>query len=487
MSPKSLEAELGSIYPVILCGGSGTRLWPLSRERFPKQFAVLLGQRSLFQDCAERLRGAPFKAPLIVTGSTFRFVVREQLAELDIVPADVLIEPEPRDTAPAVLAAALHIAAFDPDAMLLIAPSDHLIPDASAFRSAVAAGIAAAEAGDIVTFGIVPHRPETAYGYLEVAGDHQSCDGSSRKLVRFVEKPDQSSAQEMLISGRFLWNAGIYLAAAGSVIAAFELHAPDLVAPVRSALAGAELDLGFLRLNKLDWSQVRPVSIDYAVMERTGSLSVVPLGDAWSDLGDWDAVWRQSAKSDRGMVCSNHSHAIDCSDTLLRAEGDRLEVVGIGLESMMVVAMPDAVIVAPRNRSQEVRNAVAVLKATGRPQATEFSRDRRPWGWFETITRGERHQVKRIVVKPGGLLSLQSHVHRAEHWIIVSGTARVRIGDDVRLLSENESVYVPLGAVHRLENPGKLDLHVIEVQTGAYLGEDDITRYDDIYSRTGAD
>jgi mannose-1-phosphate guanylyltransferase/mannose-6-phosphate isomerase len=478
-----------SIRPVILCGGSGTRLWPLSREKYPKQFAALLGERSLFQQCAERLRGAPFGKPIIVTAATFRFIVMEQLAEIGVSQADVLIEPEPRDTAAAVLVAALHAAAEDPEAVLLVAPSDHLIPDATAFRHAVSAGLGAVARGDIVTFGVSPDRPETGYGYLQAAApDAESGDVSYvLKLMRFVEKPDAAAAMAMIEAGGHFWNAGIFLGKAKDFVAAFKLHAPDLLEPVSGAVGSARPDLGFIRLDAEAWSAVRPVSIDYAVMEKALNLSVVPLHAAWSDLGDWNAVWRESPQSDGGMVCSKGAHGIDSTNSLLRSEGGGLELVGIGLEDMIVVAMPDAVVVAPRERSQEVRAAVALLKEKSRSQATGFPRDRRPWGWFETVARGDRHQVKRLVVKPGSVLSLQSHIHRAEHWIVVTGTARVTIGDDVRLLSENESVYVPLGAVHRLENPGKFDLHVIEVQTGAYLEEDDIVRYEDVYSRTASD
>jgi mannose-1-phosphate guanylyltransferase/mannose-6-phosphate isomerase len=291
----------------------------------------------------------------------------------------------------------------------------------------------------------------------------------------------------MVASGRFLWNAGIFLGRARDVVAAFEAHAPDLVGPVRAAVGDLRADLGFLRLEPQAWAGARAVSIDYAVMEQAADLSVVPFGGAWSDLGDWNAIWREAARDGDGVAASEGATAIDCSDTLLRVQGAGMELVGIGLQDMVVVAMPDAVVVAPRARAQDVRAAVARLKAADRPQATAFARDHRPWGWFETVARGERHQVKRIVVRPGGALSLQSHVHRAEHWIVVSGTAQVTIGETVRLLAENESIYVPLGAVHRLENPGKLDLQVIEVQTGAYLGEDDITRYEDVYARSAAD
>ncbi len=473
------------IHPVILCGGSGTRLWPLSRAQFPKQFAPLIGEGSLFQQCAARLSGPGWAAPVVVTAADFRFVVRDQLAEAGIDPAAVLIEPEARDTAAAVLAGVLKVASEDPDALVLVEPSDHLIPDTAGFRAAVRRGVAAAEAGDLVTFGIAPDRPETGYGYLELP-EGGAGDGAVR-LARFVEKPGPEAAQAMVESGRFLWNAGIFLGRARDFVAAFEAHAPEILGPVRAALAAVRSDLGFLRLDPGAWSSVRAVSVDYAVMERAANLSVVPWRGGWSDLGDWEAVWRESAKDADGVAVAGDAHAIDCTDTLLRAEAGGMVLAGIGLEGLIVVAMPDAVVVAPRERAQEMKAAVAALKARGRTQATAFTRDRRPWGWFECVDQGTRHQVKRIVVKPGASLSLQSHVHRAEHWIVVSGTARVTIGETVKLVSENESVYVPLGAVHRLENPGKVELHVIEVQTGAYLGEDDIERFEDVYARSAAE
>ena len=474
------------IHPVILCGGAGSRLWPLSRERFPKQFSALTGKDSLFQQCALRLSGEGFAPPVVVTGAPFRFIVAEQLTAVGVEPDTILIEPTARDTAPAALAAVLDIAGRHPEAMVLIAPSDHHIPDPAGFRAAINAGLEAATAGEIVTFGITPDRPETGYGYLELASG-ADVNGGSVRLNRFVEKPDRARAEAMYASGRHLWNAGIFLGRAADLIAAYARHAPELMHPVRAAVVNARSDLGFLRLDPQAWAETRAVSIDYAVMERAENLAVVPWDGTWSDLGDWNAIWRTAERDAAGVAASEGATALDCRDTLLRVEDGEMELVGIGLADMIVVAMPDAVVVAPRARAQDLRAAVAGLKAAGRPQATDFARERRPWGWFEAVAKGNRHQVKRIVVRPGGVLSLQSHMHRAEHWIVVSGTARVTIGETVQLVSENESVYVPLGARHRLENPGKVDLHVIEVQTGAYLGEDDIKRYEDVYARLAAD
>ncbi len=473
---------MGKITPLLLCGGSGTRLWPLSRKGYPKQFSVLSGQGSLFQQAAQRLSGAGFARPVVVTNSDFRFIVVEQLAAAHIDPGAIVIEPAGRNTGPAILAATLQIAADDPQALILVAPSDHVVPDADAFRAAVLTAAPAARAGRIVTFGIRPDRAETGYGWLELST--APVEGQTQPLLRFVEKPDAVRAAQMLQAGTYLWNAGIFLFAAQTLLDAFAAHAPDLIAPVGDAVELAEVDLGFLRLATDPWSQARDVSIDFAVMEKADNLDVLPFSAGWSDLGDWDAVWREAPAHDAaGNATTGDAVQIDCTGSLLRAEQDGQVLVGIGLENMIAVAMSDAVLVAPRHRAQDVKQAVAILKSTAARQAEGFLRDHRPWGWFETLALADRFQVKRIVVKPGAALSLQSHVHRAEHWIVVSGTARVTVGDAVDLVSENQSVFIPLGAKHRLENPGKLPMVLIEVQTGAYLGEDDIIRYEDAYAR----
>ncbi|KGJ19066.1 mannose-1-phosphate guanylyltransferase/mannose-6-phosphate isomerase [Paracoccus sanguinis] len=471
------------VVPVLLAGGSGTRLWPVSRKSFPKQFAPLIGAQSLFQASALRLAGPRYAAPLVLTGADFRFIVTEQLGEIGVAPQGVLIEPSGRNTAPAVLAAALHVAAQDPDGLILVAPSDHVVPDAEAFGRAVDRAVPLAQAGRIVTFGIQPTRAETGYGWLEL---DESADPDTAPLRRFVEKPDAATAARMLAEGDFLWNAGIFLFTARTMIAAFRAHAPEFVAPVEAALAEATPDLGFLRLAPAPWNSLPDLSVDYAVMEKSDALSVVRFAEHWSDLGGWDAVWREAqidAPAWRGVVTDARSTAIDCDDVLLRSDDEDMQVVGIGLRDTMVIATGDAVLVADMNRAQDVRQAVTALKGRGIRQAESFLRDHRPWGWFETLVMGERFQVKRIVVHPGAALSLQSHVHRAEHWIVVSGTARVTVDDKVTLVTENQSIYVPLGAVHRMENPGKVPMILIEVQTGVYLGEDDIIRYDDVYAR----
>ena len=469
------------ITPVLLCGGSGTRLWPLSRKSYPKQFAPLVGAESLFQASAQRLAGDGFAAPVVLTNSDFRFIVTEQLAGVGIDPGAIVIEPEGRNTAPAILAAALYLQAQDDDALMLVAPSDHVVPDAAAFRTAVRAGEDRAKAGDLVTFGIEPTHAETGYGYLEL--DSAPVDGQAVALRRFVEKPDADAAQAMLNAGNYLWNAGIFLFSTNTIVAAFKEHSSSLIDPVGRSLADAKVDLGFLRLAAGPWAEAEDISIDYAVMERATNIAAVPFSAKWSDLGGWDAVWAEGNPDQNGVVTNGLASAVECQDTLLRSESENLELVGIGLANIIAVAMPDAVLVADKRRGQDVKLAVQALKDKGALQATQFPRDHRPWGHFESLAIGARFQVKRIVVNPGAALSLQSHVHRAEHWIVVEGAAKVTIGEEVKMVSENQSVYIPLGAVHRMENPGKVPMVLIEVQTGSYLGEDDIIRYEDVYAR----
>ena len=468
------------IHPLILAGGSGTRLWPLSRRSYPKQFAPLIGRASLFQQGLARLAPPGFAAPVVVTGDAFRFIVTEQMLAAGVDPGAVIIEPEGRNTAPAILAAALHLEASDPDALILVVPSDHVIPDAEAFSAAVAAGRGAAEAGRIVTFGIRPTAPETGYGWLELA---PGAGDGPQPLTRFVEKPDAATARTMLEAGHYLWNAGIFLFSVRTILDAFAAHAPQVLAPVRDAVSRAKPDLGFLRLDPGAWSRAPDISIDYAVMERAENLTVVPFARRWSDLGSWKAVAAEMGTDARGNALSGPATAVECTGTLLRAEDPDQRLVGLGLDNMAVIAMRDAVLVADMDRAQDVKLVVDALKAEGAPQATTFPRCHRPWGWYETLALGPRFQVKRIMVHPGAALSLQSHVHRSEHWTVVEGAATVTVGEERKLLGENQSVYIPLGAVHRLENPGKVDLHLIEVQSGPYLGEDDIIRYEDIYAR----
>ncbi len=468
------------ITPVILCGGSGTRLWPVSRKSFPKQFIELIGKGSLFQQSSDRLSGAGFAAPIIVTNSDFRFIATQQLADAGIDPGAVLIEPSARNTAPALLAAALVQAQTDAQALMLAAPSDHYITQADTFRASVKQGIEAARAGQIVTFGIVPDRPETGYGYLELAKTEQH---GAVPLKQFVEKPVLAEAERMLAAGGYLWNAGIFMYTAQTLIDAFAEHAPDTLKHVTAAVAAAQPDLGFLRLDPREWGKCPDISVDFAIMEKAGNLSVVAHRGDWSDLGGWGAVHMHADTDQNGVALQGKAYAVDCTNTLLRSENDGLQIVGLGLDNIVAVAMPDAVLVADRSRVADLGDVVKKMRAAAIPQADTFPKDHRPWGFFETLILSNRFQVKRIVVTPGAALSLQSHVHRSEHWIVVAGTAKVMIDDKVRLVCENESVYVPLGAVHRMENPGKVPMELIEVQTGSYLGEDDIIRYEDVYAR----
>lgn len=471
------------IHPLLLCGGSGTRLWPLSRKSYPKQFARVSGDHSLFQSSALRMAAPGFAEPMVITGSDYRFIVTEQLAAAEISPSAILIEPQGRNTAPAICAAAVALHDRDPGALMLVAPSDHVIPDAAAFRATVAAAVPAAHDGRIVTFGIRPDRAETGYGWLELHDAEAEEDGP-QPLKGFVEKPDIETAQVMLNGGRHLWNAGIFLFSTDTILAAFAKFAPEILATVRASWAEGAQDLGFFRLEPEAWAKLEDLSIDYGVMEKADNLSVMPYDGRWSDLGGWEAVWREAGPDADGNASHGPATAIDCKNVLLRAESKDQQLVAIGLEEIVAIAMPDAVLIAHKDRSQEVKLAVSELKAKGVSQAETLPRDFRPWGWFESLVIENRFQVKRIHVNPGAALSLQSHHHRSEHWIVVEGTARVTVDDDVQLLSENQSAYIPLGAVHRMENPGKVPMVLIEVQTGSYLGEDDIIRYEDIYARS---
>ena len=472
------------VIPVLLAGGSGTRLWPLSRKSYPKQFSNLIGDQSLFQQSALRLTSSDkvkFAPHLTMTNSDFRFIVGEQLQGVGIQPGPILIEPEGKNTAPAILAASLYAFERNADAILLTAPSDHVIPDVDAFHSAVMSGLDVIKNGKIVTFGITPTRPETGYGYLELS---KLTSGEAVDLVRFVEKPDASNALKMAEAGNYLWNAGIFLFRACDMIEAFDRYAPELIGSVKAALGDIKADLDFLRLDPDAWSRCENISIDYAVMERTSNLVAIPFSEVWSDLGGWDAVWDEMEQDRNGVALSSHAHAIDCKNTLLRSENDALEIVGLGLENILAIAMPDAVLIMHKDRAQSVKDVIMELKSKRVQQGETFPKDHRPWGWFETLAICNRFQVKRIFVKPGAALSLQSHHHRSEHWVVVEGTAQVTVNDEIQLISEGQSIYVPLGAIHRMENPGKVPMVLIEIQTGSYLGEDDIIRFEDIYARS---
>lgn len=469
-----------TIHPVILCGGSGTRLWPVSRKAYPKQFAALIGADSLYQMTLNRFTRPGYGAPLVMTGDAFRFLATDQAQATGLSDARVVVEPVGRDTAPAILTAALMLEE-DPDALMLVAPSDHVIGDVAAFHGAVAEGVKAALTGAFVTFGVVPTRPETGYGYLELDGASDA--GAAVALKSFREKPDLATAEQMLAQGGYLWNGGIFLMRVRELIAAFDTHAPQMITACRKAIAQGAEDLDFFRLDDAAYGAAEKISFDYAIMEKAEHVMAVPLDCDWSDLGAWDALWQTAGPDAAGNATAGPATALDCRDSYLRSEDDTIQLVGLGLEGVVAVAMRDAVLVADKSRAQDVKGVVDRLRRAQVAQADDYPRFHRPWGWYETLCLGARFQVKRIMVKPGGVLSLQSHHHRSEHWVVVSGTAEVTVHQDTRLLTENESVYIPLGAVHRMANPGKLPMYLIEVQTGSYLGEDDIVRYEDIYNR----
>jgi mannose-1-phosphate guanylyltransferase/mannose-6-phosphate isomerase len=469
-----------NVHPVILCGGRGTRLWPSSRRSFPKQFSRLMEQDSLLQATVRRLEDCGCVAPILMTSQDYRFIVAEQMTEIGARDHTILIEPEGRNTAPAVAAALEWIGDRDEDALILVAPSDHHFGDIMALTAAMAVAAECARRGELVTFGIRPTRAETGYGYIELT---QAVDGNvAQAFARFVEKPDQVTAEAMLASGHHLWNSGMFMFSVRTMRAALRRHQPDMLDLARAAVDQSQRDLDFVRLGAC-FAKAEDISIDRAVMEHESG-QVVPIKAGWNDLGSWRTVWQESRQDVQGVVVTGESMALDCRDTLLRSDEAGMQVVGIGLRNIAAVATRDAVLICDLDATQAVGEAVRRLKLANASQAEDFPRHARPWGHYETLALGRRFQVKSIVVKPGGTLSLQSHVHRSEHWVVVEGTATVTVGTTERLLTENQSVYIPLGEVHRLANKGKVPLRLIEVQTGTYLGEDDIIRYEDIYERT---
>ncbi len=495
------------IQPVVLSGGSGTRLWPLSREKYPKQLLPLIGEDSLLQATVRRVEGiagAELAPPMVVCNEEYRFVIAEQLRLLGK-PGVIVLEPVGRNTAPALTLAALTALKKGADPVLLVMPADHVITNLVAFQQVVSQGAVLAAEGALVTFGITPETPETGYGYIQSGAIFVAQDGvqetNARLIARFVEKPDQATAQTYLEAGTYLWNSGLFMMRASVWLAAMAVCRPDILAACQAAWDQGSTDGEFIRMNKEAFAQCPPDSIDYAVMERIAAHAthaadgaadpanasalppgvVIPLSAGWSDVGAWDALWQVLPKDGAGNVALGDVLLQDCQNTLALS-GGRL-VACVGVTDLVVVETADAILVAHKDKTQDVKKIVDILKKQGRAEGSAHRKVFRPWGWYDSVDAGERFQVKRIVVKPGGTLSLQMHHHRAEHWIVVSGTAKVTSGEKSFLLSENQSTFIPLGTTHRLENPGRVALEMIEVQSGSYLGEDDIVRFEDVYGR----
>ncbi len=473
-----------TLLPVILCGGSGTRLWPLSRASYPKQYWSLYGneEKTLLQQTQMRLRGLKeLEPPLLICHEDHRFIVAEQMRQIDVEPSAILLEPIGRNTAPAIAVAALQATETGKDPLLLVLAADHVIRDQKEFLRVIEAGREYAEEGRLVTFGIVPHAAETGYGYIESSGalDNKKLEGLP--IARFIEKPDKHSAEQFLISGRFTWNSGMFLFKASAILSELERLAPEIVSCCRSALEQEMPDLEFLRLEREAFAKCPNSAIDVAVMEKTSLGTVLPLKAGWSDIGSWSSLWETTDQDNDGNVLNGRVIALESKDCYLRSE-HRL-VVGIGVENLVVVETDDAVLIADRSKTQKVKSIVQQLESDGSPEGKAHRKIYRPWGNYTSVDKGNRWQVKRIEVKPGASLSLQMHHHRAEHWVVVKGTALVERDGDEQLIGENQSTFIPLGCKHRLTNPGRMPVELIEVQSGTYLGEDDIVRLEDRYGR----
>ena len=477
------------IQPVVLSGGSGTRLWPLSREKYPKQLLPLVGDDSLLQATVRRVEGldpSALASPMVVCNEEYRFVIAEQLRLMGQ-SGTIVLEPLGRNTAPALTLAAQAAIKNGADTVLLVMPADHVMLDTAAFQAAVRQGAVLADAGAVVTFGITPDAPETGYGYIQSGADYEG----AKRIARFVEKPDLATAQGYLAAGTYLWNSGIFMMKASVWLQAMQLCRPDILSACQTAWDAGRTDGEFARVGKDEFSACPSDSIDYAVMERLAASDasakglptgvVIPLSAGWSDVGAWDALWEVLPKDAAGNVAQGDVMLQDCTNTLAMSEGRLIACVGVS--DLIVVETADAILVSHKDKTQDVKKIVDALKKSGRSEGSMHRKVFRPWGWYDGVDSGERFQVKRIVVKPQGILSLQMHHHRAEHWIVVSGTAKVTRGEETFLVSENESTYIPLGTTHRLENPGRVPLEMIEVQSGSYLGEDDIVRFEDVYGR----
>jgi mannose-1-phosphate guanylyltransferase / mannose-6-phosphate isomerase len=472
------------IIPVILSGGTGSRLWPVSRESYPKQLWPLVAEQTLLQQTAQRAQGDAFAPPIVVCNQEHRFLIAEQLREANIDNARILLEPVGRNSAPAIAAAAILVAETQPDAVLWMMAADASIADIPALHASLATATAAARTGRIVTFGMRPTAAETGYGYIEQGAPLPDAPGAYA-VARYIEKPDAAAAQRLATDGRHLWNSGMFVFTARTLLDELDKHAPDVPKAVRAAVAARKTDLDFIRLGVDAFTACPSISLDYAVAERTDRAAVVPADLGWSDVGSWGALWELGCKDADGNVAIGDVLLEAAHNCYVRSDGMLAAVVG--LDDAVVVVTEDAVLAMHRGHAQDVKKVVDRLKAAGRPEAVAHNRMYRPWGFYESLIQGDRFQVKRIVVAPGRKLSLQKHFHRAEHWVVVNGSALVTRDNETMLIRENESVYLPLGCVHRLENPGRIPLSLIEVQSGAYLGEDDIVRFDDVYNRTTSD
>jgi mannose-1-phosphate guanylyltransferase / mannose-6-phosphate isomerase len=471
---------MSKVIPVILSGGAGTRLWPLSREMYPKQLLSLTGKQTMLQDTALRLAAiAGAIPPIVVCNEAHRFTVAEQIHAQGIQPSAILLEPSGRNTAPAVALAALKALKIDPNATLVVAPADHVIRDAGKFQQAAEVAVALAQQDKLITFGIVAHAPETGYGYIR-RGEGA---GPAYPVAQFVEKPPLDLALQYVASGDYYWNSGMFVFKASRYLSELSSLAPDILAACTAAFQAAKTDLDFVRIDKAEFIKCRSESIDYAVMEKTQDALVLPLDVGWSDVGSWSSLFDVLPADEEGNVLQGDVMVHDTHDCYVHSTS-RL-VAAVGMQDHIIVETKDAILVAPKDRVQDVKDLVAKIKQSGRTESALHREVFRPWGSYDSIDSGERFQVKRLSVKPGGVLSLQMHHHRAEHWIVVQGAARITRNDEVFLLAENESTYIPVGATHRIENPGKVPLHIIEVQSGSYLGEDDIVRFEDNYGRKG--
>jgi mannose-1-phosphate guanylyltransferase / mannose-6-phosphate isomerase len=459
------------IFPCILSGGIGSRLWPLSRKDRPKQFLPIFNGESLFQKTVKRLSGKDFTAPIIIGNNAHRFLMGEQLSEIGMTADTILLEPIGRNTAAPAVMAALLAAEKDPEALVLLAPSDHLIGKEDVFQKAIQNAASAAREGQIVTFGITPHEPNTGYGYINLAEGN----GPVRQVAAFVEKPDRKRAEEFVADGNYVWNAGIFLYSAKAMIAAFEEHQPQLLEDVRDALATRSRDLDFTRLDAEAFSKIESISIDYAIMERASNISCVPTAPKWDDLGSWSAIWEVLDKDEQGNSGLGDTRFLGSENCLAYADDGLVSV--IGLSDVLVISTRDSVLVAHKDKAQDVKKIVEALEREGRTEADAHPRSYKLWGWTERINSGDRFSVQSMMIKPGKGLTLQSHLHRAEHWVVVSGTVEITIDGKAELLTENQSAYVPLGAQHKLHNPGKIPVRMIEVQSGTYLDSDDIRRH----------